>query len=1218
MARSVFPLKSVWVIVEMTATVIVIATGLARGQGGATSALTGHVVDQSQAIVNGAKLVLTETNKGATYDTVSNSDGYFSFPRLTVGTYRLECDAPGFAQLVIESITIQVGGTANVDVTLRPGTVSSKVDVNGSALRLETQTSSVGSVVTNVGVRELPTNVRSPVYLVELVPGVTGNYIKQGFNSARDASGRGGLQDSSRVDFYAVGMPADWPVIIIDGANARQDHNGDSGTTLNVVPGPDFTQEFELETVNYSTEYSYGFGVLNIATKSGTNTLHGSGYEYLQNSALNANDFFNNARGVKNPPFRRNQYGFSLGGPVYIPHLYNGKDRTWFFVNFERLNQIAPSYSYVTVPTDAQKNGDFSQMYNAAGLQTILYNPFDTYIDPTTGAVMRHPFPNNRIPASISAFAQKIMSFYPSPNIPGGTIGATGTPTNIGNFFTGAASGNIYDRLDFKIDEQISIRHHLMFRYDRNPDIVVPPNYYGTIASPVSANSYFWNTGQLSHTWTVSPTFLITQHLTWSNEAVRFTTPGDGYDATQLGGMFANGQIASFGKQWYGAPKFPQLSIAGYGAMGASGLYANFQTGAYSLNFTKMKASHELKWGFQFEPHPGSNAGAPAYAGSYNWTGSWTCGPNPLQCSANTGNSLADMELGLIGSGSVSTNFNFVRRYVDYGWWIQDSWRVTPSLTLNLGVRYDLQPPAWFRPSFAVFDPSMPNPIGNAVGPNTNGQTLNQYFGRNLMGVWVFPQPDTRGSSSGILKTDISNLAPRIGFAYRFRDRWVMRGGFAKIYGLADNKRFGIPGGQNPFQATTNIVSTIDNIHPNVTLDNPFPNGFLTPSGHVTPLTGVGFGSGGAGVDNYYTPYMHQVNFGFQHALAGNSSVSVGYVGTWGNRWPCPQNFCVSQLPISYAQQYGAKLTNQVPNPFYGIITDPTSPLSAKTVSLAQTLALFPQFGVFAPSSGEGHPSAKDIWPFFQQQFPFVTNWNGLLVSFEKQWSQGLQLNVAYTWSKSLGNFENTSGNTPQNVAGYQNQIDLRQEYSLNASDVPHRLVVAHVYELPFGRGKHFGRNWNGVVDKALDGWQISGIITLASGPPLAATATPNNSFVGGTGVRPNLVATPTLTSGSLSARLQQWVNSAAFAQPAPGTFGTAPRVLAIRGDGIKNYDFSLAKTIPIWERLNMQLRMDAFNVFNHPRFSLPNMVFGSPTFGQVTSTWNTPRIVELGFRLVW
>jgi hypothetical protein len=571
--------------------------------------------------------------------------------------------------------------------------------------------------------------------------------------------------------------------------------------------------------------------------------------------------------------------------------------------------------------------------------------------------------------------------------------------------------------------------------------------------------------------------------------------------------------------------------------------------------------------------------------------------------------------VGLVGSGTADAGYTTANRSEYFATYFQDDWRVTPKLTLNLGLRWDMELPFEDRFNhYSRFSYTIPNPIGDESGPNTGGQSLNGYFvaldGRPLTGAVVWPS--TPGYGRRIDKADSHDFGPRVGLAYRLSNKLVFRGAFAKIYGLspvsAPVSAVGPPGNT----VSTSIVSTLDGIHPNVTVDNPFPSGFLTPSfdsqGLETLLGHQMWAPAANGVT--HTPYSYQWNAGFEYELPANSVLSVSYAGSKGRYLTCPFFFCSDEIPYAEIQKFGAHVFDTVPNPFYGIITDPTASLSAPTVQLGQLLLNHPEYtGLLNMIPATQGPHGND----------FGSHWESMQVGLKKAYSHGLQMTLAYTLSKNITNADSFENGYLGPTANYQDMNDFSHERSLSAEDVTHRLVIAHVYDLPVGHGRQFGASWPSVLDKVAGGWQATGVITVSSGFPIAPYVSPDNRGAFGGAARPNLVGSPCISGISRGQRIIQDLNPAAFAFPAAFTFGDAPRLLnGCRADGMKNYDFSLIKDTQIREYAKLEVRMEAFNIFNRPQLSPPNATFGSAGFGSITSMANLPRYIQLALKIIF
>jgi hypothetical protein len=1179
----------------------------ALGQG-ASARLTGQVVDPTGAAIPGVVLAIEETATGSRRTTLSNELGYYTLDGLSRGTYKLTAKAEGFAEAVVSPIVLQVNQVANVGVTLKPGEVLQEITVAATEVALETQTSSLGGVVNEQVTRQLPLILRDPTQLVNLVPGVTADHRKE---KGTFAGPLGGLTFQTRLAFTVSGGFRGQAAALVDGIDVSVTHA--TFNTMPIVPTPDFTQEFKLQTNNLSAQFGRGAGVLNIVTRSGTNKFHGSVFEFLQNDNINANDFFLNSRGQPKTESRRNQYGFAVGGPIR-------RDKTWFFTDWEEFRQGAFLPIFTRVPSEAERRGDFSNLYNTAGRPISIYNPFDTFTD-VDGRVKRRVFPDNQIPANLmNGYAVKLLDWWGRPNNPG-LRGPSGEPTQVGNFAVGATQALFFKKNDVKVDHNIGTSHRFMGRYSQSNFYVQQVNVFNNAAlsSDLSSreNRQPGNNAVLSWTWVVSPSLVITQAGNYSRFTDDARNPSLGFDTTPLGGPFADGRIAEYARQNKGGTTFPYNNVAGYASLGTSPTTSFFEPHnnyAYQLGIVKTRGRHVVSTGLNFTVMQVASNFSTGGVGRYDWTANFTQGPDPLLPTPNTGVSLADVLLGTFTTATFDTGYSAITSNKRLGAYIQDDIRVTSRLTLNLGLRYELERP--FRERYnqvSLFDLDVPAPVGEKVGPNTGGRTLNQYFteltGRPLRGGLIFPSsPLSHGR--GIQLTNWRDFSPRAGFAYQISSKLVMRGGLGKLFMLSPLT----PTVETPNGTLTTLTvtpGTIDGIRPFTTIANPYPNGFspiIRDTQGLDSLLGrdvIRIGSRGG-----KTPYQWQWNVGFQYELPGSSLVSVTYAGSRGRRLQCAFfNVCGDQLTHGDLQRAGGRVLESVPNPFFGVITDPTSALSRPTVQRGRLFKQFPHFF----DVGFGLPTWQG-----GKSFPFRNTWDSLQVQVQKQFSHDLNLVVAYTLSKNITNTDSFESGFLGPFAGYQDRFSLAGERALSAEDVPQRLAVGYIYDLPIGKGKAIGANLHPAGEKILGGWQVSGITTLASGFPLRPTVTPNSTGTFGGGARPNASGGYCMDAGRpRGERINNYVNAAAFSFPAPFTYGSAPRLLPnCRADGIKNTDFSVIKFIPLLERLKPEFRAEFFNIFNRTQFAPPNMVFGSPSFGRATTTYNSARIIQLGLKI--
>ncbi len=1141
-----------------------------------TAQVTGRVSDQAGAVVPGAQVTLTNAGTGLNRESVSNSEGFFTIPLLQPGEYRVSVKKEGFKPLAQSDVILQVGQVLRLDYTLETGAVTETVSVTASGAALETETSALGKVVDQQRIQNLPLLGRNPYSLVALVPG------------ARPSAGLNDLPvDQISQSFVSInGARGNQNEYLLDGApNTAAAQNQPV-----VFVNPDAVQEFKVETNSYSAQHGRaGGGIFNIVTRSGTNEFHGTAYDYLRNDALNANTFFGNRAGQKKPPFRFNQFGATIGGPidfpekVFGPMKYAGKNRSFFFGSYEAV-RFSQGGTYIgSVPTLLQRNGDFSQTRNAAGNVIPIYDPATTRANPANPAqFLRDPFPGNVIPRNRwnPVFA-KMLDFIPLPNAAGNAN------TAAGNFVTTAANRISKDTFSVRLDHQLTGNHRLSgrFNYDNTP--INRPNYYRNIASPTFGSQVFKrrNFG-LDYTATFSPTMVgnfLFSFTRLENNRAPFSS---GFDITSLGFPAAL-------KTQLIPESFPSITVAGMGGsfsiinsgtanlLGGNDLIQfGDNTASWVGSITKTLTRHTLKFGGETRLLRPNYRQFGDTAINFSFAQTFTQGPNPTAAAAaGTGFGFAAFMLGTAG-GNYSRAAALAMQVKYYGGYLQDDWKLTDKLTLNLGVRYEYESPRTDRYN------QLTNFDFNARPPLTAAD-LTPRGALSFAGV--------NGNPREQWNPDRNNIAPRIGFAWNVTPKTVVRGGggifYAALTGVGGaSGSFGVSG----FEAATAMVSSLDGVRPLNYLDNPYPTGINQPTGSSLGAATL-LGQNIRFTDrNLRQSYSTQWNLNVQRELPGQLLLEAGYAGNRGLK--LQQDRELNQLPDS-ALALGDGLRAQVTNPFFGQIT--TGMLASRTVARAQLLRPFPHY-----------QSAVSTNATFAS-----STYHALLASVQRRFSNGLTMNGSYTFSKLIdlatGGF---AGETLSN-AGFQNNNNLRADRSLSALDAPHRFVINGLYALPFGDGRKF--NPKGVAGAIMKGWEVSAIYTYQSGGPLAFSSASNTTFAQGGGQRPNLIGNPALADGERS--LTRWFNTAAFAAPVAYAFGTAPRSLgSARSDGISGIDFSVVKNTKLYESLGLQLRAEFFNLTNTVRFAPPNTSFGAAAFGQVSAQSNQPRVVQFALKLIY
>lgn len=924
-----------------------------------------------------------------------------------------------------------------------------------------------------------------------------------------------------------------------------------------------------MQTNFFSAEYGQtGGAVVNMVTRSGTNEFHGTGYYFLRHSDLNANDWFSNRAGRSIPYYRRDQLGGVLGGPII-------KDKTFFLGSLEYTRTKSPLTFTATFPTLLQREGDFSQTRNTAGQVMTIYNPFDTFVN-AAGNIERRPFPGNVIPKSMmDPVALKALAYFPKPNQPGHPV----TETN--NWFEQGINLSRGPQTNLRGDHHFNENNRISGRYSYTRGRGSPPNVFGDLAPAFTFNygpnlytatsvvSEFTRVRSATSLWSVR--YGLTYSTYWRN-------PFEPFDLTSLG-------FPKYMKDNATHLVFPTIAPDGYTDIGTEGwLIMDRQEGVHHFSgfYSKIAGGHNMKFGAETRRNFLDYA-QPGYpSGQVSFGRGVTC-KDRFTCPGNEGNGLAAMLIGWATGGQFHIDPKVFSRSAYWGFYFQDDWKITPKLTLNLGVRYDFDVPRWEKfDRQSYWDLDAQSPI--------------RVQGYDTRGVFRFTDQNRRSP----FDSDLNNWQPRIGFAWAVSPKWAIRSGYGLFYQLSRATVFGHTGAG--FVVNSTPTFTLDS-HATLyaRLNNPYPDGMLLPPGRsLGERTFLGLNASTILPSNNRNPEYHSWNLSIQRELPFQSVLELNYTGSRGTHLFLPFTSLTPLHPM-YWPMGRSTLTGAVPNPFYGHITDPRATnLNRPTVQLFRLLRPMPHFD--GAGVGTAEPPRAD------------SNYHALQVKWEKRYSKGLTMITHYTWSKMIDNASHGSGNYAWlgGATGIQYIWNLRLERSLSAHDVAHRVVLTGAWEMPVGRGRRFGSDWSRPLDLILGGWEVSGMAILQSGMPLHVTQS-GGSIWDGT-QRPNLIGDPS-TSGSVVSRLNQWFNPAAFSQPAIDTIGTAPRNLNYRGPAIKTLDAALLKSFRIKEGQRFEFRIEAQNATNTPVFADPNTSFGSTAFGQITGVKVGPRNVQLGMK---
>ena len=894
---------------------------------------------------------------------------------------------------------------------------------------------------------------------------------------------------------------------LIDGGTAQNLTLG--VPTLSFDPPVESMQEFNVSISNYAAELGRtGGGVIQMTTKSGTNEFHGSAYEYFRNDVLNTRTFF--AKNI--PALRYNLFGVSVGGPII-------KNKTQFFFNYEGRRQVASVTDVLNVPTAAEDAGNFSA---------------DSYVvkDPLTGK----PFPGNVIPSTrLDAVGSKLAAFYPLPNVPG-------APSGKGNFIANDPSTTVVNDYVARIDHTFNDNNRAFVRFLGQPDhnntgAVFP--VAGIDPFALTNQNYYYNlSGTYYHNF--SSTVINEARYTYTNRKAFVISAGSGSNiAEQIGLTGVNEAFA------------PTVVVNGYQTMGAPSqqqrLQGPIRSDQAADNVTMVRGQHTWKAGIEYRYSSNLDKYSPTAGGSFSF--------NNLA----TGSSLASLELGWVNQGSLLATYPLHTRADSYDAFIQDDWRVTPNLTLNYGLRWDIDQPRWETSNRQnSFNPTAINPVSGTPGIIT-------FSGLN-------------GVSKYANNWDFHNFGPRLGFAYKIGDNWVVRGGGAVLY-LGEYDQATPIVANIGFSTQGSFVSPDNGITDAFILATGLPAVSSPTTAQLTPSYGaVPVGKKPTTSVSYFNPgrengYLYQASLDLQRQFAHGLLVDIGYLGTFGHHLAAPDAQSIDQVPTNLLGPGNA----QVRRPF-------------------------PQFS-------NVQIIAADIG---------ASKFNGVNIGVDKRYSNGLLFKANYTYSKMLDNVDSRNELAAYpGVDSFTNYYNQKNDWGLSGNDIRHRFVVSTIYELPFGRTRQFA-----ITNKALDlivgGWSIGLIGELRSGTPLSPIMLTNNTNSFSDGVRPNVVGNPNLSSSrSTGAELAEWFNVSAFAAPAQYTFGNAGRTFGT-GPGSVNLDSSLLKDFAIRERIVVQFRAEALNLMNHANFANPDTRLGSPTFGQITALvpGNQSRVLQLGLHL--
>jgi|SRR5579875_427314 len=1046
-----------------------------------TAKIQGRVTDQSGAVLPGATVRVTNASNGVTFETKTNSSGDYVVPFVPPGDYNILVTRDGFEAERRTGIHLNVDQTAGLDFILRVGAASQIIEVHAETPLLQTQTASVGQAIDTKTVITLPLNGRDYTQLITLAAGASANRYSRAQNG-----------------FTLNGSQTFQNTMLLDGVDNNDYLLGADSANVNAVtPSVDAIEEFQVETSNYSAQYGRAAGgIITVSIKSGTNQFHGDAFDFLRNTALDANDFFANRTGLARTPLHRNQFGGTLGGPII-------KNRSFFFVSYQGGRQSSYNSGQTTVPIQAEIQGNFG------GIN--IYDPSQL----SNGK--RVQFANNAIPINrIDPVGIKLASLYPAPNLPG----------LINNYAYNQSNINDTNEIDSRFDEQLTNADTMFVSFSRGTATIkqggvlpIPANGASAYNQPLDGYSIV-----ISETHIFTPALFNEFHIGYTHNSSNQLPPESEPLFQQFG---INGIPVTSGLNG-----LPDITLTGFASLGDKTFVPNpklAQVGQLNDTVSWVSGAHTITFGGEerlIHDFAGTSDNA---RGSLGFNGQFTSQVPGV----GAGSALADMLLGQTSSASLSTYLTGRFRHRYFGAFINDGWRMTPKLTVNLGIRYDLQTPMWERNNnLSNFDIDPNSPQYGTLVPARAGGFLERSFS----------------------KLDTNNFAPRVGIAYQLNSKTVIRGAFGIFYGgLGFQSIAQTPAANPPNFFNVSLISATNASGSSLVLANGFPAGFLNPT-HVQNPNVFSLAA------NFPMPAVDEWNIAIEREMPLNSVLTIAYVGN-------STSHLMSDNDLN------------APPPGPG----PTNPRR--------------------PFTGYGEL-------YYQSPYAHST-YEGLQITFQKRYMNGLSLLADYTWSHSIDNVHNNE----DNVGGFvpQNPFDTNAEKANSGFDTPLRFVASVIYDLPVGRtGSVLGTSRLGRALFA--GWQLGGIFIAQSGYPVTPSVSPNpaNST---TPERPNRVCSGTLLASQRS--IDDWFNLSCYVVPAPYTYGNSARDV-IFTPGLVNLDALIDRTFTLTERCRLEFRSEFFNFTNTAHFGAPNVTIGTPQAGKITSDSAPNREIEFALRLLF
>ena len=1144
--------------------------------------VVGRITDESGAVLPGVTVTVTNRDTNVTNNAVTNESGSYSLLYLTPGSYKVGAELQGFKKVLRENVEVRLGDRLEIDFKMEVGGLSEVINVAADTPLLETRSGSAGQVIDEKRIALMPLSDGNPFVLARLAPGVAYHGDLK-FSRPFDNGGTS--------DFTADGGPGR-NEFTLDGSP-----NMANGRRVAFVPPAGAVQEFKVETATFDAQQGHTAGAtVNVTLKSGTNKIKGDVYYHYRDEALSGNDFFLERAGQPKAAMDYKRYGFTAGGPVFLGKLYDGRNRTFFFGAFEWLYDTFPEPGQFTVPTEAQRNGDFSALLSQG---IVIYDPL-TAVRRADGRIERTAFPGNIIPAGrISPIAREYLKYYPLPN-------QAGTATGLNNFITSNPRGDDFYSMNYRVDHTLTDKQRFFVRYSRNNRVENRGNWTGEVNGIRPTGNFLFRINDavnVDHVWTMSSSSLLNIRASYS----RFQEPSirqhQGlFNPASLG--FSPSATQYFGdNQYFPRFDFDDASFSDLGDTFSGGTNASIYS--FQPTWTLIRGAHSFRSGFDGRMYREESFPSVASAGRYDFLRNGVL-TRQLDNSptAAIGQDLAALLLGFPSGGLIDRSTDRFNQVMYGGLFVQDDWKVTSKLTLNLGLRWEYEgaPSERLNRNVRGFDPnaslaiSAPAQAAYAAAPIP--EVAVSAF--RVAGGLQFATDSNRGTYN----PDMNNVQPRVGFAYQVNDKTVFRGGWA-IYAVP--ALFDISGIYQPgFSQSTPIVPSPDaGLTIRATLANPFPDGVSAPPGSANgPNTFLGRTIGRFNDDlDYRNGQSMRWSVSMQRELPGQWVVEGAYVAS--RSYDLTTDFNANPVPRQYLSTSNVRDTNvinflsaNVTNPFRGLL--PGETLNGTTTSRQQLLRPFPQFQNIDVRRYDGSSS------FDSAQFRVSRRFRG-----------GYLLDTAYTWSDF------------KEKVTRLNDTDPDYERRFQETHLPHRLVFNGIWELPFGQGRHFASNANPLVNALIGNWSVSAIWNWQSGRP---NMTLGNVYYNGdiTQLRTKYTNDPNApvfdTSGFYFHDAAVQTNGAddPAKQRADQRIQLANNIRTIptRWDGLRgprytNWDMSFVKGFEMGH-VRAQVHIELYNAFNDVFFNNPNLSPNSADFGKVTSQNNLPRNIQIGTKIVF